>query len=206
MNLWNPLIPLWCILINYLLSYLICSLVFEHLKGKIDRWIDSHRRCVLSQIDPKAIFSLLILVSVVIEEGCIVLTLPMLRQLSSKAQECKDFRKPSKPCHVVYLDTSHRVLSDEYPYTRVSVTFSGFLHHFVLAKLATSSIMVNKSTLPSPRLPPSTPPPPPSPGQSQPIASGYLNPALTKSTLPSSYLPLSTPPPPLYPRSISADS
>ena len=28
------------------------------------------------------------------------LTLPMLRLLSSKAQGCKDFQKPSKPCRV----------------------------------------------------------------------------------------------------------
>ena len=27
------------------------------------------------------------------------LTLPMLRLLKSKAQECKDFSKPPKPCH-----------------------------------------------------------------------------------------------------------
>ena len=33
------------------------------------------------------------------------------------------------------LESSCRVLSDEYPFARVS----GFLHHFVLAKLATSS-------------------------------------------------------------------
>ena len=29
-----------------------------------------------------------------------MLTLPMLRLLSSKAQGCKDFPKTSKPCHV----------------------------------------------------------------------------------------------------------
>ena len=28
------------------------------------------------------------------------LTFPMLKLLSSKSQWCKDFRKPSKPCHV----------------------------------------------------------------------------------------------------------
>ena len=41
------------------------------------------------------------------------------------------------------LDSSHRVLSDEYPYARVSVISSGFVHHLVSAKLATSSIKVN---------------------------------------------------------------
>ena len=41
------------------------------------------------------------------------------------------------------LDSSRCVLSDEYPYARVSVIFQGFLHHFVLAKLASSSIRVN---------------------------------------------------------------
>ena len=32
--------------------------------------------------------------------GKVKLTLPVLRLLSAKAQECKDFRNPSKPCHV----------------------------------------------------------------------------------------------------------
>ena len=37
------------------------------------------------------------------------------------------------------LDSSHRVRSGEYPFARVSIDhFSGFLHHFVLAKLAIS--------------------------------------------------------------------
>ena len=35
------------------------------------------------------------------------------------------------------------MLSDEYPYDRVSGIFRFFLHHFVLAKLATTSIRVN---------------------------------------------------------------
>ena len=34
------------------------------------------------------------------------------------------------------------MLSDEYPFARDSVIFHVFLHHFVLAKLATSSIRV----------------------------------------------------------------
>ena len=34
------------------------------------------------------------------------------------------------------------VMSDEYPCCRVSIIFLGFLHHFVLAKFATSSIRV----------------------------------------------------------------
>ena len=40
------------------------------------------------------------------------------------------------------LDSSCRALSDEYPYARVLYITQGFLHHFVLAKLATSSIRV----------------------------------------------------------------
>ena len=36
----------------------------------------------------------------------------------------------------------HRVFSDEYPYTRVSVIFQDFCIIFVLANLATSSIRV----------------------------------------------------------------
>ena len=44
-----------------------------------------------------------------------VLTLPMRRPLSSKAQGCKDFWYP--------LDSYNCVLSDEYPFARVSVIF-----------------------------------------------------------------------------------
>ena len=40
------------------------------------------------------------------------------------------------------LDSSHRVLSDECTYARVSVISPGFVHQLVLAKLATSSIKV----------------------------------------------------------------
>ena len=40
------------------------------------------------------------------------------------------------------LESSHRVLPYEYPFARVSVIFQVFLHHFVLAKLASSSIRV----------------------------------------------------------------
>ena len=40
------------------------------------------------------------------------------------------------------LDSYRRALSFEYPFALVSVIFSGFLHNFVLVKLATSSIRV----------------------------------------------------------------
>ena len=70
------------------------------------------------------------------------LTLPVLRLLSSKAQGCKDFWKQSKPCHVGnhgkrFAEHSH--MSTHVPGLQ---SFSGFLHHFVLAKLATTSIRV----------------------------------------------------------------
>ena len=41
------------------------------------------------------------------------------------------------------LESCHWVLSDEYPFARVSFFFHVFFHHFILAKLATSSIRVN---------------------------------------------------------------
>ena len=69
-------------------------------------------------------------------------TLPMLRLLSSNAQERKIFRKPSKSCHV---GTHLKALAE---YSQMSThlsrfqSFFGFLHRFVLAKLATSSIRV----------------------------------------------------------------
>ena len=41
------------------------------------------------------------------------------------------------------LDSSRGVLSDEYPFSRVSVIFQVFCIHFAMAKLAPSSIRVN---------------------------------------------------------------
>ena len=69
------------------------------------------------------------------------LTLPMLRLLPSKAQGCKEFLKPSKPWHVGI----HRTALAEYSQMSTHVQgfksfLKAFLHHFVLAKLATSSI------------------------------------------------------------------
>ena len=57
-----------------------------------------------------------------------------LRLLLSKAQT--KFENHLNP---------HSVLSDEYPFARVSIFFLGFLHHSVLLKLATSRIRVNTS-------------------------------------------------------------
>ena len=74
----------------------------------------------------------------------------MLRQLLSKVQRCKDFSKSSKPCHVGI----HWIALAEYSQmsTHVPINFSGFLNHFWLAKLATSSIKVNGLILTFPRL------------------------------------------------------
>ena len=93
--------------------------------------------------------------------GIIKLTPPMLRPLLSKAQGRKDFWKRSKPCYVGI----HRIALTEYSpvsthvpgyqsFSRFFVSFCigqfsnqqqrrfnwhWFLHHFALAKLATSS-------------------------------------------------------------------
>ena len=69
------------------------------------------------------------------------------RWVSSSAQEHKDLWKPSKPCHV---GTHWKALA-EFSQIRVPICqgfsdFSGFLHYFLLAKLATNSIRVNYST------------------------------------------------------------
>ena len=67
----------------------------------------------------------------------------MLRLLSFKAQGCKDFWKKttSKLCHVsIYW----KALA-EYSQTHLPGLQPGFLHDFVLAKVATSSIRVKKS-------------------------------------------------------------
>ena len=69
------------------------------------------------------------------------ITLPMLRLLSSKAQARNDFWKPSKPCHV---GIHWKILTE---YSQMSAHMPGFqwvfrfFTHFVLAKLATSSII-----------------------------------------------------------------
>ena len=73
----------------------------------------------------------------------------MLRLLSPKAQGCKDFSKTILTLSCWYsLDSSRWVLSNDYPCARVSVIFQVFLHHFVLAKLATSSIRLNYYRIP----------------------------------------------------------
>ena len=67
----------------------------------------------------------------------------MLRLSSSKTKGCKDFWKPSKPCHVGI----HWIALAEYSQMNTHMPvfqsfFRFFLHHFVLAKLAISSIRV----------------------------------------------------------------
>ena len=61
----------------------------------------------------------------------------------SKAQGWKDFLKPTKPCHVGI----HWIALTEYSHMSTHVpgfqSFYRFLHHFVLAKLVTSSMMVS---------------------------------------------------------------
>ena len=77
------------------------------------------------------------------ENGKVILTLPMLRLLSFKAQGCNDFWKPSKPCHVGI----HWIALADYSQIRTLVLrfqlFKGVMHSFVMAKLASSRIRVN---------------------------------------------------------------
>ena len=71
-----------------------------------------------------------------------LLKFPILRPLSSKAHGCKDFWKLSKPCHVgIYWIalTEYSQMSTHMP--GFQSVFS-FMCHFVLAKLASSSIRV----------------------------------------------------------------
>ena len=77
-----------------------------------------------------------------------VITLPMLRVLSSKAQELQYFWEPSKPCHFgIYLTalTEYSHMSTHLP--GFQSIFTGFLHHFILARLATSSIRVKERSM-----------------------------------------------------------
>ena len=68
------------------------------------------------------------------------LALPILRLLSPKAKEPKDFWKPSKPCHVgihwIALTFRWEPMCQSFRF------FLGFWPHFVLGNLATSSIRV----------------------------------------------------------------
>ena len=70
----------------------------------------------------------------------LVLTLPMPRLFSSRAQGCKDFLNPSEPCHVgihgIALAKDCRIST----HMKGFHSFSGFLHLFALVKSATSSI------------------------------------------------------------------
>ena len=73
------------------------------------------------------------------------LALPMLRLLSSKAQRCKYFWKPSKPCHVGTHWIALAKCSQMSTHMPGFQSFSSFLHRFEMAKLATSSIRVKAS-------------------------------------------------------------
>ena len=70
-----------------------------------------------------------------------VLTLAMRKLLSAKAKGCKDLQKPSKSCHIGI----HWIALAEYSQMSTHLPglsdFSGFLYYFVLAKLATASIL-----------------------------------------------------------------
>ena len=78
-----------------------------------------------------------------------IITIPMLRIFSSKAQGCKVFSKPFKPCHVGGI---HWIALAKYsqlstcPMCQGFSHFSGFLHNFVMAKLASSSILRDNNT------------------------------------------------------------
>ena len=75
------------------------------------------------------------------------LILPMLRLLLLKAKGRKDSLKPPKPCHVGI----HWIALPEYSQMSTYLPgfsyFPAFLHNFVLAKLATSSIRINLSII-----------------------------------------------------------
>ena len=75
------------------------------------------------------------------------LTLPMLKLLSSEVQGCKDISKSSKPYHVGI----HWIALAEFSQISTNVpgflSFSGFFKHFLMAKLAVSSLWVNRVAL-----------------------------------------------------------
>ena len=66
----------------------------------------------------------------------------MLELLSSNAKGPKDFWKPSKPFMLVFIGKLSPSTLRWVPMCQGFTHFSGLLHHFILAKLATSSIKV----------------------------------------------------------------
>ena len=70
------------------------------------------------------------------------LSIPMLRPLLPKAQGHKYFWKPFKPCHDGIHWKALAEFSQMRPMCQGFSDFSGLLHHFVSAKLATNSIRV----------------------------------------------------------------
>ena len=60
-------------------------------------------------------------------------------------QGCKDFYKPSKPCHVCIHSTAFREHSQMSTNMPGFHKILGFLRHFILAELATSSIRVKRA-------------------------------------------------------------
>ena len=79
----------------------------------------------------------------IISHGETTLTLSMLRLLRPKHKDAKNLWKPSKPYHVgihwIALVECFQMSTHLLGFQ----SFFRFLHHFVLAKLATSSIRVN---------------------------------------------------------------
>ena len=75
------------------------------------------------------------------------LTLPMLRLLSYKAQWRKDFENYLNPVLLVFIEKLILSTVGWVPMCQGFSNFSGFLHHFVLAKLATSSIRVTTCSM-----------------------------------------------------------
>ena len=70
----------------------------------------------------------------------LTLTLPMLRLLLlSKAQGCKDFRKPSKPCHIGIhwlALVEYSQMSTNYQCTGVSIIFQFFWLSFCIGQIS----------------------------------------------------------------------
>ena len=70
----------------------------------------------------------------------------MLRLLSFETQKRKDFKKISKLCRIGIHWIALAEFSQMSTHKPGFQSFFRFLHHFVLAKLATSSISVNLFT------------------------------------------------------------
>ena len=129
-----------CLLLTYRGSFRRCRWALS--SGWVIVYKDNNKEQCMHKIIQKRCFQF---INCKLVNTAIYLTLSMLKLLSSKAQGCKDFWKPSKPSHVGIHWEALAERSQMSTHLSWFQLFFGFLHHFVVAKLVTSSLRVKQS-------------------------------------------------------------